>query len=240
MENLRETKVSKIVAENFKTARVFTDHGIDFCCNGGIPLEEACSIKGVDLERVLNELSIELAERDAKGYKDMREDDLIDHIVRIHHSYVKTTTGVLLIYLEKLCQVHGGRHPELFDVFQEMKEASQALTDHMSKEEMVLFPYIKAMVRAEQLGEDLPESPFGSVENPIKMMEEEHDQEGARFRRISAITDGYTAPKDGCQTYQVAYKMLSEFERDLHEHVHLENNILFPKAGERYARLKRA
>ena len=100
----------------------------------------------------------------------------------------------------------------------------------MKKEELILFPYIRKMVKAKKFGESLPKSHFGNVENPIAMMEHEHDTEGERFRKIYRLSSNYTTPADGCTTYRVAFAMLQEFEEDLHEHIHLENNILFPKA----------
>lgn len=237
MKELKEKKVSKIVAENFRTAKVFTSYGIDFCCNGGIPLSEACEQKQVDIDTLLLQLELEMKENDTLNYQSMSMPQLIEHIVNVHHKYVESTIPVLNAYLEKLSKVHGERHPELFEVKDLFASSAGALASHLKKEELVLFPFINAMSNA--MSNDLPISKphFGHIDNPVKMMEDEHTQEGDRFREISRLTDGYTCPSDGCQTYRVAYAVLDEFEKDLHTHIHLENNILFPEARKTFGKL---
>ncbi|MAC96179.1 MAG: iron-sulfur cluster repair di-iron protein [Flavobacteriales bacterium] len=232
MENLSETKVSKIVAQNYKTAKVFSKYGIDFCCNGGIPLSEACEQNSVDVNQVVEEVKEELAKDAEVDYRKMKQSELVDLIVNKHHNYVEETIPILQAYLNKLCQVHGERHPELFEVKELFGQTAGALTMHMKKEELVLFPYIVKMEKALAAGEEFPMPNFGHIDNPISMMEDEHTEEGERLRKIASITDGYTCPPDGCQTYRVAYAVLDEFEKDLHKHIHLENNILFPRAKE--------
>ena len=139
-------------------------------------------------------------------------------------------TPELIAFLNKLCQVHGTNHPELFQV-QEMFSASAGeLAKHMKKEELILFPYVRQMISYKQKNEKLNTPHFGTVSNPIQMMMNEHSTEGDRFRLIEEITSNYTVPSDGCTTYKVTYSMLKEFQDDLHLHIHLENNILFPKA----------
>ena len=147
---------------------------------------------------------------------------------------VRVTIPALRAYLEKLCRVHGDRHPELFEINELFIAGSAALLSHMEKEEQVLFPYIKAMVESKTKGFPLSKPHFGDIENPIQVMEQEHEDEGERFRQIAELTNQYECPPDGCQTYKVAYAMLQEFEEDLHKHIHLENNILFPAARELY------
>jgi len=238
MEELKSKKVSKIVAENFKTAKVFTNYGIDFCCNGGIPLEEACTAKSIDINELLSQLEVELSSPDEVSYQTMSPSSLIDHIVTTHHKYVETTIPVLKTYLEKLSRVHGERHPELYQIRELFEQSAGDLAAHMKKEELILFPYINAMENAKEKGFTLSQPHFGHIDNPVKMMEDEHAQEGERFRKISELTSNYTCPPDGCQTYRVAYSILEEFEKDLHKHIHLENNILFPKAKNMYAEQK--
>ncbi len=230
MENLAKTKVGAIVASNFRASRVLTAHHIDFCCGGGITLEEACRNKEEDLSVVLKELEETFQTEGGVNYQALELDQLIDTIVNVHHSYVLATIPALLAYLDKLCRVHGDRHPELHEVNRLFTEGSQALMAHMQKEEQILFPYIKAMVESKTKGFSLSRPHFGDIENPIQMMEEEHQHEGTRFQQIAEITNQYECPPDGCQTYKVAYAMLEEFEEDLHTHIHLENNILFPEA----------
>ena len=230
MENLAKIKVGEIVASNFKTSKVLTSYGIDFCCKGGITLEEACTNHEVSLDQVINELQDSFVTEDIYGYEQMGLDDLIELIINVHHKYIESTTPALQVYLDKLCNVHGDRHPELFKIRNLFYDTSVALTAHMQKEESVLFPYIQKMVAAKKDGFVLSKPHFGDINNPISMMEEEHQTEGKRFGEISKLSNGYTCPADGCKTYWVAYAMLKEFEEDLHKHIHLENNILFPKA----------
>ncbi len=230
MEKLATTKVSKIVVQNYKTAQVFSAHGIDFCCNGGIPLEQACQQQNIDLQLIIKEIKQVLATPEAENFAVMPLDELVRHIEKAHHAYVRNAVPALTAYLTKLCRVHGERHPELFEIKDLFDQTAKELTQHMAKEEQILFPYIQALTAS--LRGNFPLSPphFGHLQNPISMMEAEHQTEGTRFKTIAALTDGYTPPKDACQTYRVAFSVLEEFEMDLHKHIHLENNILFPKA----------
>ncbi len=238
MDNLiTQRKVGGIVASNFKTAKVFTSYGIDFCCKGGISLEEACANKGVDMAQVLEDLETASKTPEEVIYAALSPSELIAHIIDNHHQYVENTLPVLTAYLQKLAAVHGDRHPELFEIRDEFLAAAEALTLHMRKEELILFPYINAMEDAQRNKFLLSVPHFGHINNPIHMMEEEHDTEGERFRTIARLSSNYTPPSDGCQTYRVAFAMLKEFEEDLHTHIHLENNILFPTAISLYTAL---
>lgn len=232
MENLSKRKVGGIVAENFRAAKVFTEYGIDFCCKGGITLEKACEVNDVSIESILKDLQTAVAVPEEVHFTEFGLTDLINHITTTHHSYVENSIPPLKAYLQKLVQVHGERHPELEQIKEQFFQAADALTTHMKKEELILFPYIKAMEEAQSSHFPLSKPHFGAIENPIQMMEEEHETEGERFRLISELSSGYRTPSDGCQTYKVAFAMLQEFEADLHKHIHLENNILFPKATE--------
>lgn len=238
MENLAQTKVGKIVASNFKASTVLTAHNIDFCCGGGITLAEACTNQHQNLEEVINELEEVFQSRVDQNYLALELGSLIDTIIDVHHSYVQATIPALLIYLNKLCKVHGERHPELFEVRNLFQAGANALTDHMKKEEKVLFPYIKAMVESQKSGFPLSKPHFQNIDSPIHCMEEEHQAEGLRFKKIAKLTDNYNCPPDGCQTFRVAYAMLNEFEQDLHKHIHLENNILFPSAQKMFESLE--
>jgi regulator of cell morphogenesis and NO signaling len=157
-------------------------------------------------------------------------DLLADYIQKKHHAYVEEKTPVLQRYLDKLCKVHGNQHPELFAIAGHFNESAKALAAHMKKEELVLFPYVRKLENAEKNNEAAPVAFFGTVTNPIQMMTHEHDIEGDRFRDIAELSDNYTPPADACNTYRVTYSLLKEFEQDLHVHIHLENNILFPRA----------
>lgn len=224
--------IGSIVAEDLRTATVFATHGIDFCCQGGRTLGEACAAQGLDPAA----LELELAAIAVRGTAPTDAPDtwgltrLADHIERVHHRYVAERTPLLQQYLDKLCQVHGARHPELFDIARAFDACAGAMAAHMKKEELILFPFIKRLERAKADGTAPPHAPFGTVENPVRMMRHEHDEEGERFRHITRLSNGYQPPPDGCATYRAAFAGLQEFEQDLHLHIHLENNILFPKA----------
>jgi regulator of cell morphogenesis and NO signaling len=157
-------------------------------------------------------------------------DLLTDYIEKKHHRYVEAQIPVLNQYLAKLCRVHGDRHPELYKIKEHFIQSAGELTMHMKKEELVLFPFIRKMVRAKHQNTPLDLPHFGTVQNPIQTMMKEHDNEGERFRQIAALSRGYAPPADACNTYRVTFSLLQEFEKDLHLHIHLENNILFPKA----------
>ena len=234
MKKLELTPIGQIVAANYKAARVFTAHNMDFCCGGGITLAKACQKHGADLNQLVTELTSVLNAERNNTFEFEKPDQLIDTIVNVHHLYIETTTPTLQMYLAKLCRVHGERHPELWDIKSLFDEGAGALAAHMKKEELVLFPFIKAMVSSKNNEFKLSAPHFGDIENPIHMMEEEHNTEGERFRRISELTNNYQVPADACQTYRVTYAMLKEFEEDLHKHIHLENNVLFPQARQLY------
>ncbi|MCQ9640940.1 iron-sulfur cluster repair di-iron protein [Chryseobacterium sp. WG14] len=223
--------IGNIVAEDFRTAAIFKRHGIDFCCKGGRTIEEACTSKKLDPEKVYAELeSLPANEGSSMDFGSWPLDLLTDYIEKKHHRYVEEKTTVLQAFLDKLCKVHGNRHPELFEINTLFNESAHDLAAHMKKEELILFPFVRNMIKAKISGEVLPHPAFGTVENPVSMMQHEHSVEGDRFRRIAEITNEYLPPADACNTYKVAFAMLQDFENDLHKHIHLENNILFPKA----------
>lgn len=232
MEALMNKQIGEFVAEDYRTAAVFSKYGIDFCCKGNRTIDEVCTKKGLDKTVLLDSLSTVLNTQpdQAIDYRSWPLDLLTDYIEKKHHRYVEDTIPVLLQFLDKLRRVHGERHPELFKVYELFTETAGALSRHMKKEELVLFPYIRKMFKAKLNDNTVEASHFGRVENPITVMKHEHDEEGERFREIARTTDNYTPPQDACNTYRVAFAMLDEFEKDLHLHIHLENNILFPGA----------
>ncbi|GAA4242545.1 iron-sulfur cluster repair di-iron protein [Winogradskyella damuponensis] len=235
METLQKNtqkKIGQYVADDFRTAAIFSKYKIDFCCNGNRTVEEACDKKGIDSNLLMDELNQVLNSKGAEtiDYKSWPLDLLAEYIEKKHHRYVEEKTPVLRQFLDKLCRVHGERHPELFKINELFTASAGELASHMKKEELILFPFIKKMVNAKLEDQTVQSPQFGTVENPIAMMMEEHDNEGARFREIDALTNNYTPPADACNTYKVTFAMLEEFEKDLHLHIHLENNILFPEA----------
>jgi len=236
--NIASEKVSKIVAKNYKTASVFTDHGIDFCCNGGIPLEDACKNNNVNLQELVLEIDKALSQPEENSYEEMEMSKLVDYIIDNHHAYIRKTTPALSAYLQKVCSVHGQKYPELSEINELFEGSVSDLSAHMQKEEQILFPFIKSLDLNWIENKELPDSHFGHVQNPIAMMKEEHEKEGSRFKKIAGLTNNYQPPKGACQTFQVAYAMLKDFESDLHKHIHLENNILFPTALKTYRALE--
>ncbi|MCF8258869.1 MAG: iron-sulfur cluster repair di-iron protein [Flavobacteriales bacterium] len=234
METTTSKTIGEMVAENYRTAPVFKKYGIDFCCKGGRSIEDACAQKGMDPNPLLADLE-RVAERpagDVPDYNTWPLDRLADHIEKVHHSYVENASLEMRPFLDKVCNVHGDHHPVLFEIRREFYACAGELAQHMKKEELILFPQIRKMAQAVASGGTIPPAPFGTVRNPIAMMMEEHEIEGDRFERISELTEGFNPPEWACNTFRVTYSLLKEFQDDLHAHIHLENNILFPKAVE--------
>jgi regulator of cell morphogenesis and NO signaling len=229
MEVNRGTKVGDIVKANFKTAQIFDKNSIDFCCGGGVTLDEACRKSNVDISQILPELEllVQINDPDSKYIDSLELDELCDYIEKRHHTFVSDNIPFIQQKLQKLCDVHGENHPELSEVKTLFDGAAGNLTAHMKKEELILFPYIRKMVKSR--GDSAAIIP-GEVTKTIDLLHEEHLTEGDRFEKISKLTSSYTCPPDGCSTYQVTYQTLKDFENDLHRHIHLENNILFKKA----------
>ncbi len=228
MNITEEQIIGQLVAQDYRAAEVFSNYGIDFCCKGGLTLKEAAEKKKIDLPRLIDDLTgiTNRKESAQADYQLWPIDLLADYIEKKHHRYVAEKTPVIQQYLTKVCQVHGAAHPELAQILASFNQSARQLAAHMKKEELVLFPYIQKMVA---VNEALAPH-FGTVQNPIDTMMEEHDAEGERFRQIAELSGNYTPPHDACNTYRVTYALLKEFEEDLHLHIHLENNILFPKA----------
>ena len=230
--NATQTKtVADFVTENIKTAHIFKKYGIDFCCGGAISLEKACEKFGADIEQLRNDLdNVENTTTRATDYDNFKLDFLADHVVNVHHAYIEDNIPMMKQYADRVAKVHGHHYTELIEIRDLVHEVCGELASHCKKEELILFPFIKKMMQAQKDGTELPNPQFGSVDNPIKMMEDEHEEAGEIFRRISELSNNYTPPSGACNTYRAFYQKLQEFEEDLHEHVHKENNILFPKS----------
>jgi regulator of cell morphogenesis and NO signaling len=224
--------IGELVAQDYRTASVFKKYDIDFCCQGNRTIGDACASEQIDENAIVSDLNalLDAPTGTTTDYQSWPLDLLADYIEKKHHRYVVEKTLEIQPYLNKICSVHGGRHPELFEIKDHFNANAEALASHMKKEELILFPYVRQMVQAQQDHSKWESAPFGSVENPIAMMMEEHTTEGDRLRKIETLSNQYTPPVDACNTYMVAINLLKEFEQDLHLHIHLENNILFPKA----------
>ena len=226
--------IGELVAKDYRTASVFKKYSIDFCCQGNRTIQEACDKKNIDSKKVLDDLDT-LVQTKSEATTDYHSWPLVllaDYIEKKHHRYVQDKTLEIQPYLDKICRVHGEHHPELFEIKNEFNASAGELAAHMKKEELILFPFIRKMVKVKQENSNVEAANFGTVKNPIQMMMDEHTVEGNRFRRIEELSNNYTPPQDACNTYRVSFALLKEFEQDLHLHIHLENNILFPKAVE--------
>jgi regulator of cell morphogenesis and NO signaling len=219
--------------ETPQTIPVFERLGIDFCCGGNRPLDEACAAANVNVDEVLKSLESVLAEPVRLSDRELRAGslaELISHIVTTHHGYVRTQVPEIHKLMEKVYTKHGENHPELANIRGIFQGVGQELMMHMMKEENILFPYIERMEESVVLHDPILPPPFGTVANPVRMMEHEHDQAGAALKEMREMSQGYTPPADACTSFKALYVALDNFEKDLHQHIHLENNVLFPRA----------
>lgn len=227
--------VRDLATEIPNATRIFEKFGIDYCCGGGKPLQDACRQANIPVDDVLRSLEgentagAEAAPSD-RHFKNAPLAELISHILATHHGYVKQEIPRIKQLLFKVVAVHCAGHPELAAVQRTFNEIADELAGHMMKEEMVLFPYIEKLEQAASAGKPAPVAPFGSISNPVRMMELEHESAGRALEEIRSLTSAYTPPETACFSYKTLYSALQEFEADLHQHVHLENNILFPRA----------
>ena len=217
------------------STRIFEKLGIDYCCGGGKSLADACAQAGVALDEVLSSLMTNATSEGNfadEEWHTTSQAELITHIVEKHHAFTREELERLEALLAKVCGVHGQNHPELFQIQDQFGKLRRDLEPHMLKEESVLFPYIIRMEEAIVGNQALPTPPFGTVRNPVRVMMAEHDAAGYILGRIREASSDYTVPADGCISYKTLYSALAELEVDLHQHIHLENNILFPRAVE--------
>ena len=231
MKNYKSMTVGEIVADNFNNAEVFENYKIDFCCHGSVPFTEACRKAGADADKVISDLERESSEvSEMVDFKSWPTDLLVDYILKFHHRRVRREGVAIAELLDKVCKAHGPNHPELYKIQALYENSMVDLENHLNKEEMVLFPYVYELCNAEMNGSFVPPFHCGSIESPIAVMMAEHDIEGERYREISELSHHYTVPEDACSSYRLLYKKLKSFEDALHHHIHLENNIVFPRA----------
>ena len=233
MNELLNKTISQIVTDFHQTAPVFEKYGIDFCCKGKRPLIDACAEKQLNKEQVLQELEHAIqTEKSGTDFTKMSLTTLIDHIVQVHHTYVKFNTPQIFQYVAKVAMKHGDRFPYMKQVYLLFAELQNELNEHLLKEERILFPRIKQLE-----AEGLTQGGLAFFQGPIDVMEEEHDSAGTIMQQIRELTNNYIAPDDACTTHRLTLASLQAFEADLHQHVHLENYILFPKTIELFQRL---
>lgn len=233
METLNEKKtVGEIAAGDYRHAEVFRKYGIDFCCGGKKSLAAACSEKGLTTSIILGELSQlhTTAPDTLPDYNRMDLDKLADYIVSTHHAYVIRSMPEIFEYGTKVARVHGHSHPEVKEILNNFINIMNELNSHMMKEENILFPYIRHLAECSRTRARAVRPPFGTIKHPIQMMEFEHDIAGNILEKLQDLSRSFTPPDDACNTFRMLYGKLREFDRDLRQHIHLENNILLPKA----------
>ena len=235
MEQDGRTKtVGDFVAEDYRTAKVFEKYGIDFCCGGKVPLAAACRERGIDcaaIQREIEAATSEPVER-SQNFAAWGLPFLSDYIINTHHGYLKENTEQIAVYARKIAEVHGSRHPEVVEIAGIFDKIATDMAAHLREEEEVLFPAIKRIDAARKDGTAPEAKDVEALKACLVKLNHEHDEIGEAVHTIRHLAKGYALPADACTTFTVTYRMLKEFEDDLHKHVHLENNILFPKAGE--------
>ncbi|MEW6208850.1 MAG: iron-sulfur cluster repair di-iron protein [Acidobacteriota bacterium] len=228
--------VRELALEMPGATEVFEKIGIDYCCGGAQSLSEACVKVGKPIEQVLPMLEEIVSKSDTKeekiDWRVRRLAKLTHYIVNKHHAFTRRELGRLSLLIAKVCSAHSARHPELVLIQSLFQSLEHDLLPHMHKEEQILFPYIERMEEAIRRSERMPTAFFGTVRSPIRMMMLEHDNAGELLRAIRDASKDFKVPEDGCASYELLYEGLKEFEHDLHQHIHLENNILFPRAIE--------
>jgi regulator of cell morphogenesis and NO signaling len=226
--------IRDIAREHPSTVRVFEKEGIDYCCGGAKSLETVCGAKNLEVAALIARLEQSFANiaDDEDTPESASLSDVIDHIIRRHHHFVRTESARVEALIAKVVSRHGDGEPQLKDLQATFDELTQELSSHMMKEEQVLFPYVVRLENAVSAGEAAPPAFFGTVKNPVRTMMSEHENAGALLARIRELTGNFVAPEHACPTYRAMLAGLEDFERDLHRHVHLENNILFPRAVE--------
>lgn len=226
MKNYKDINIGEIVTRDFRAAEIFKNAGIDFCCGGSQSLEQACKEKNLDSSLIETELA-QLENTTVNALHNFNEwnlDFLCDYIVNTHHKTVLKLLPQLTVYTQKIAQVHGAHHQELIAIANLFAKINEELLQHLRNEEEVLFPAIKELLKNNSA------EAKATIISEITRMKGEHEFAGGAMDKINVLSDNYSVPTDGCSTYQVAYKLLEQFEDDLHIHVHLENNILYPKA----------
>lgn len=233
LENFATKTVREIAIANPATTRVFEEYKIDYCCGGNRKFKEACETAGVAADIVQKRIAeaVNFANAAPEIPERRTASELIDHIVNTHHVFTKEEAARLGTLMEKVCGKHGAQHAELLELESELRRLCEDLLPHMMKEEDVLFPYIKHLEMSVDKDLCVSRPPFGTVKNPVRMMIAEHDTAGDILRRMRQISKDYQVPDSACPSYRALYHGLQELEKDLHRHIHLENNLLFPQAA---------
>ena len=231
--NTSERTIGEIVAADYRTAQVFENHGIDFCCGGNVALAATCTEKGLDLAAITRELDAVKngpVER-SQNYAAWELPFLADYIINAHHTYLKENTGQIAAYARKIAGVHGAHHPEVIEIATIFDKIAVDMAAHLREEEEVCFPAIKRTYATRRAGSAAEANDIETIQTSLQKLSQEHEGIGDAVHTIRHLAKEYAIPGDVCNTFMVTYQKLKEFEDDLHKHVHLENNILFPKAA---------
>jgi regulator of cell morphogenesis and NO signaling len=230
--NIEQKTLSEIVTDDFRSAAVFEKHGLDFCCHGNRALIDAASEKQIPAQDLVDELSVAFQsnESSAIDFNNLELDALVEYIINTHHSFVREKLPFITELGKRVVNAHGPNHPEVIEIAQLFAGVKAEFEGHLVKEEMILFPQIKKLAEVKRGEAEYIRPPFGSIAHPIRVMEAEHENAGSAFDSIKKLSNNYNPPADACNTFKVYYAELENFENDLHKHVHLENNILFPKS----------
>jgi regulator of cell morphogenesis and NO signaling len=233
MDITPQTQVSEIVVHNPAATRVFHRHGIDFCCGGKRPLGEVCAERRLDVEQIREEIAtLAPGAADEEDWSEEPLAAIVEHILARYHAVLREELPRLTAMAQKVTRAHGASFPEMIPPLeQRLKELVEELMPHMMKEERVLFPYIVALEGEVAEGSPRAASPFGTVANPIAAMEADHEEVGRLLAEMRRLTGGYALPEGACNTFRALFHGLEELEREMHLHVHLENNVLFPRAA---------
>ncbi|MBL0359173.1 MAG: iron-sulfur cluster repair di-iron protein [Chitinophagaceae bacterium] len=229
MTNIAEQTLASIVTAHHQTVPVLEKYNLDFCCKGKRTLTQACTEKGLSVEEVLKELESTTESNATVQFAELNAEQLIQHILLRHHFYVKQSMPTIQEHLTKVANKHGDRFPYMNEVLNIFIQLRNELSLHLQKEETILFPRIKEVAALSHFNQ---KKNIGSnyIFGPVSVMESEHDEAGEAMSKIRELTNNYTAPEEACTTFKVSLAELKEFEEDLHKHVHLENNLLFPMA----------
>lgn len=232
VQDEKNKTIGAFVAEDYRTAKVFERHGIDFCCGGEISLAEACREKKVTPEILLQEIHDTKREGGARheNYGAWSLSFLADYIVQTHHAWLDENLGQIGAYAKKIAQVHGNNHPELIEISSIFDRIATDLVKHLQEEEQVLFPAVKRLETARNERKALAAEDCARLRDVLRNLYRDHQEVGDATHKIRHLSKNFAIPEDACNTFAVTYNKLREFEDDLHKHVHLENNILFPKA----------
>ena len=227
-----ETIIGELVAENYAFASVFEKHNIDFYIHGTRSIATAAKESNINSKQLVGELEMieQKSIKSEENYNNWPLDQLADHIQSTHHRFTEAKITELKPLLVELVEKHSVTNPEVIELQKVFETSAGDMASHMKKEELVLFPFIRKMIKTKKAHAQITVPHFGTVQNPVNMMLHEHDEQSKLLRKMIELTNNYTLPKDACDTFKTAYASLKAFDKDMHQHIHLENNILFPKA----------